>query len=213
MAILIRLFDCATGSHDRPKLQISNNDVSGVTTPRSSFADASQCDSGIQTLFNNNDALVYYAPGVVGTQSLQSGFVQAPSNVSNFLCTSEPLPSTVSFTPNSLNIVSDSPPFCNLHGIIIQYQGDSNIVAYNTTNPAGRTPVWASGDTVSSCGSPSLCRMSFQGDGNLVTYFNNTPLFSTGTAGRGAKMSCFNTAPYIQIYDSTGAVLWNTNDS
>ncbi|RFU35451.1 hypothetical protein B7463_g849, partial [Scytalidium lignicola] len=194
-------------------LTVTGNDVSGITTPRSNFADASQCDAGIQTLFNNNDALVYYPAGVIGAQTLQSGFVAAPSNVTNFLCTSEPLPNSVSFTPNSLNIVSDSPPFANLHGVIIQYQGDSNIVAYDTTNPNGFSPVWASGHTVSSCGSPSLCRLSFQGDGNFVSYFNNTPLFTSGTSGRGAQMTCLNTAPYIQIFDASGAVIWDTTDS
>ncbi|KAH8799794.1 hypothetical protein F5884DRAFT_686279 [Xylogone sp. PMI_703] len=191
-------------------ITVTGNDVSGVTTPRSNFADGSQCVPAIQTLFNNNDALVYYPAGVVGTKNLQSGFVAATGNITNFLCTSEPLPSSVSFTPNSLNIASDTGPFADLHGLIIQYQGDSNIVALDTTNPNGETPVWASGHTVASCGSPSLCHLSFQGDGNLVTYFNNTPLFSSGTAGRGAKLTALNKAPYLQIFDASGAVIWDT---
>ncbi|OBT38862.1 hypothetical protein VE00_10869 [Pseudogymnoascus sp. WSF 3629] len=193
-------------------ITVSGNSVSGVTSPKSSFADASHCSQAIQTLFNENTDLIYYLPGVTGTQSLQSGFVAASSNVTNFLCSTLPLPNSVSYTKNSLNIVSDSAPFANLHGVVMQYQGDNNVVVYTTTN--GETVVWASGHTLSSgCGSPSLCRMSFQGDGNLVTYYNNVPRWSSGTSGTGNTMVCLNKAPWIQILDTSGNVIWDTTKS
>jgi hypothetical protein len=94
----------------------------------------------------------------------------------------------------------------------MQYQGDNNVVVYTTTN--GETAVWASGHTLSSgCGSPSLCRMSFQGDGNLVTYYNNVPQWSSGTSGTGNTMVCLNQAPWIQILDTSGNVIWDTTKS
>jgi hypothetical protein len=151
---------------------------------------------------------------VTGTTNLQSGFVQASANVTNFLCSSTPLPSSVSYNKGALYIASDSPPFADLHGVIMQYQGDSNVVVLNTTNPSGETPVWASGHTVSSsCGSPSVCDLTFQGDGNLVTYYNGTPQWSTGTAGVGSTMKCLNAAPWIQILDASGNVVWDTTKS
>ena len=111
-------------------------------------------------------------------------------------------------------MVSDSGPFADLHGVIMQYQGDNNVVVLDTTNPSGETPVWASGHTVSGgCGSPSLCDMVFQGDGNLVTYYNGAPQWSTGTAGVGNTMKCLNTAPWIQILDASGNVVWDTTKS
>ena len=193
---------------------MTGNTVSGVTSPKSNFADASHCSPAIQTLFNQNANLIYYPPGVTGPQNLQSGFVAASANVTNFLCSTTPLPISVSYTKSALDIVSDSPPFANLKGVIMQYQGDNNVVVYNTTSPSGYVPVWSSGHTLSSgCGSPSLCDMIFQGDGNLVTYYNNVPQWSTGTAGVGNTMVCLNEAPWIQILDASGNVIWDTTKS
>ncbi|MCJ1251674.1 hypothetical protein MMC30_008909 [Trapelia coarctata] len=194
-------------------ITVTGNDISGVTTPRSSFADASTCVSDIQTLFNADDSLVYYPAGLTGFKNLQSNFVPATANITNFLCTTPPLPSSITYMLNSLAIASDAPPFAKLHGVIMQYQGDSNVVVYNTTNPSGWQPVWASGHTVASCGSPSLCSLNFQGDGNLVTYYNHTPLWSSGTAGTGQKMVCLDAAPWIEILDAAGNVIWDTTHS
>ncbi|KAL1983266.1 hypothetical protein VTN96DRAFT_288 [Rasamsonia emersonii] len=195
-------------------LTVTGNDVSQVTKPRSLFADAVTCSAEIKTLFNENADLVYYPPGLTGTTDLQSGFVQATQNATNFICTTGLLPSEQTYEANGLNIVSDSAPFATLHGdIVMQYQGDSNVVVYNTST-GDYVPVWASGHTVSQgCGSPSLCHLSFQGDGNLVTYYNNTPLWSTGTAGVGKTMNCLNAAPWIEILDASGKVVWTTADS
>jgi len=193
-------------------ITINGNDVADVTTPRSSFADASTCVSEIQTLFNDDVSLIYYPAGVTGTTSLQSDFIAATSNVTNFLCTTTPLPSSVIYTPG-FSITSDASRFATLHGIIMQYQGDSNIVVENTTNPSGWEAVWASSHTVSNCGSPSLCTMNFTTDGNLATYYDGTMEFSTGTTGTGATMVCLDEAPWIRILDAGGNVVWDTTDS
>jgi hypothetical protein len=55
--------------------------------------------------------------------------------------------------------------------------------------------------------------MTFQEDGNLVTYYGSTLEFSTGTAGSGATMVCLDTAPWIQILDTSGNVIWDTTKS
>jgi hypothetical protein len=55
--------------------------------------------------------------------------------------------------------------------------------------------------------------MNFQGDGNLVTYYNNIPQWSSGTGGTGATMVCLDTAPWIQILDVNGNVIWDTTKS
>jgi hypothetical protein len=185
-----------------------------VNKPNAAFADDVTCSAETKTLFNADSDLVYYRPGLTGSSDLQSGFTQATQNATNFICTTGILPSEIIYQPNALNIVSDSPPFATLHGdIVMQYQGDSNVVVYNTST-GDFVPVWASGHTISQgCGSPSLCRLSFQGDGNLVTYYNNTPLWSSGTAEVGQTTNCLNAAPWIEIVDAGGKVVWTTADS
>ncbi len=193
--------------------QITNNDVSGIPTPHSSYADASQCDSGIQSLFQSSASLVWYPAGVSGTTNLQSGFVAGASNLTNFLCTSTPLPTRQTYGLNQLAIASDAPPFATLPNIIMQYQGDSNVVVYSTST-GNYVPEWASGHTVSGgCGSPTTCHLDFQGDGNLVAYHGSEAMWATNTDGRGNEMRCFDEAPWIQILDAAGNVIWDTTMS
>jgi hypothetical protein len=144
--------------------------VSGVTSPKSSFADASQCSQAIQSVFNSNANLIYYPAGISGSQNLQSGFVATPGNATNFLCSTLPLPNSVTFSPGQLTVVSDSGPFATLHDVIAQYQGDNNLVVLQEGSP-----VWASGHTLpngGNCGSPSGCQLKFGSDGNFASYFN-----------------------------------------
>ncbi|RFU81102.1 hypothetical protein TARUN_1111 [Trichoderma arundinaceum] len=190
-------------------ITVTGNTVSGVTSPKSSFADASHCSSAIQSVFNQNANLIYYPAGVTGAQNLQSGFVATPGNATNFLCSSTPLPNSVSFNPGQLTIVSDSGPFADLHNVIAQYQGDNNLVVLQ----AG-SPVWASGHTLDQgCGNPSGCQLKFGSDGNLGTYFNGALQWSTNTSGRGKSMVVLNQAPWIQIKDNSGNVIWDTTKS
>lgn len=96
----------------------------------------------------------------------------------------------------------------------MQYQGDNNVVVLDTTNPNGEVAVWSSGHTVSAgCSSPSTCDMVFQSDGNLVTSYNGVAQWSTGTAGVGNTMMCLDVAPWIQILDASGNVVWDTTKS
>lgn len=190
-------------------LTVTGNTVSGVPSPHSSFSDASQCSSPIQSVFNQNANLIYYPAGLTGTKNLQSGFVAAPGNTTNFLCSTIALPNSVTFNAGSLTISTDTGPFASLHNVIAQYQGDNNLVVLQSG-----TPVWASGHTLSQgCGSPSGCQLRFDSSGNLGTYFNGAVQWQTNTGGRGKTMVVLNSAPWIQIKDGSGNVIWDTTKS
>ena len=81
-----KIFPCAPTNVTR-STQISGTDTSLVTSPRSSFASANGCSGVVRGLFEANDALVYYPPGVAGEVNLQPEFVAADSSIGNFLCT------------------------------------------------------------------------------------------------------------------------------
>lgn len=152
---------------------------------------------------------MYYPAGVRDTKNLQQDFYSASGNMTNFLCSSLPLGDSVRYGKGQLDIKSDAPPFANLHGVVAQYQGDSNVVVLQ----AGK-PVWASGHTLSQgCGNPTQCHMVFQGDGNLVTYYQGMSLWATNTDGRGETLEIVNHAPWIQILDRAGKVIWDTTKS
>ncbi|KAK5994330.1 hypothetical protein PT974_04803 [Cladobotryum mycophilum] len=190
-------------------ITITGNDVSAVTSPKSSFSDASHCVPAIQTLFNQNANFLYYPAGVTGQQNLQQGFAASSGNMTNFLCSSLPLPDSITFQKGQLNVVSDSGPFADLHGSYAQYQGDSNVVVL-----ASGSPVWASGHTLSQgCGSPSQCRLQFDSNGNLATTYQGAVQWSSGTSGRGNTLVMINHAPWIQIKDASGNVIWDTTQS
>lgn len=125
-------------------IYITGNDASGVPSPRSKFADGSQYVQPIQEAFDKSASFVYWPNGVSGNKNLQSDFFAASGNMTNFLCSSLHLADSITYKKGELDVISDSGPFANLHGVISQYQGDSNIVVLQ----AGK-PVWASGHTLS----------------------------------------------------------------
>lgn len=169
--------------------------------------------SATKDLWQENAHLVYYPAGLQGSNTLQSDFVAAGGNSTNLICTTPPLPSKVNYGLNQLN-VGPNTVLANLHnGILTQYQGDSNIVTYNTST-GSYVAVWASGHTSTACESnPDTCSCDFQGDGNFVTYAAGTPLFVSNTAGKGNTLTFLNERPWIQIADSAGNVIWDTTDA
>ncbi|KAJ4165223.1 hypothetical protein LMH87_006864 [Akanthomyces muscarius] len=190
-------------------ITVTGNDASGATKPKSSFSDASHCVGPIQEVFNQNANFVYFPAGVTGSKNLQPEFAASSGNMTNFLCSSLPLADAKTFQKSQLDVVSDSGPFADLHGVVAQYQGDSNVVVLQ-----GGKPVWASGHTLSQgCGKPSGCRLRFGADGNLGTYYNNALQWSSNTGGRGSTMVVMNKAPWIQIKDGSGNVIWDTTKS
>lgn len=164
-------------------------------------------------MWSQSAHLAYYPGGLDGTSDLQSGFVAADANSTNFICTTPPLPSSVSYGLNELNVGINT-VLANLHNnILTQYQGDSNIVTYNTTG-GNYNAVWSSGHTSSVCGTSSTaCSCDFQGDGNFVTYADGVAEFVSGTENEGYLLTFINESPWIQITNSAGAVVWDTTDA
>jgi len=92
----------------------------------------------------------------------------------------------------------------------MNFQTDANIVIRDVHGNL----LWASFETVPSCGSPNECTLAFQGDGNLVTYFNNIPLFNTQTGGgKGSLLVCTDLPPYLAVYNANGNEVWTTGAS
>ena len=148
---------------------------------------------------------MYYPPGVTGPLILQDGFVAAEQNAANFICTSDPLPTSATFGRGT----SFSGNVAELNGnILIAYQGDNNLVVYDTAGANGYEVEFASGHTVDNCA--GMCSLVFQGDGNLVDYYNGTPLWNSRTEGRGVTLVALNVSPWLQILDAGGAVIWDS---
>jgi hypothetical protein len=91
----------------------------------------------------------------------------------------------------------------------LKFQKDGNLVLLS-----GTTVIWDAG--VTNCyGSGYITfRTRFQPDGNLVVYYSNnvpaneTPAWSTGTAGHtGARLAVQNDGNLV-IYDAANRVLW-----
>ncbi len=199
-------------------LTVTGNVVSGVAKT-SRFSEGSACSYPTAQLWAKSAALSYYSPGITGTKTLQTGFVNSSAgSPTYFLCTTPILPNSVSWTPGTLG-ESAAGTVANVHaGITWQFQGsDGNLVIYNTTlsSPtAGSTVLWASGGAPGGNCNPSgtnnLCYLAFQGDGNTVAYFNGTPYWNTGTNPTGAKLVFQNSKPFLSVVNGTGRVIWST---
>jgi hypothetical protein len=86
-------------------------------------------------------------------------------------------------------------------------QNDGNLVIY-----VNSSPVWSSATAGSSCASG--CGAYFQGDGNLVVYASGPAVWASNTSGERASSLLFqNSAPYLQIMNSKGKVLWSSGGS
>ncbi|KAI5455616.1 hypothetical protein BGZ63DRAFT_368653 [Mariannaea sp. PMI_226] len=186
-------------------LTVSGNDVSKVNTG-SDFAEAGQCSSSVKSLFSNKALLVYYPPGLTGPSSLQSGFVQDTGNSVHYICTTPPLPASISYARGELSMAAGAgDQVAMLHNVFIAYQSDSNLVVYGNRDAASSTVEWASGHGVAGC--PN-CKLTFGTDGNLATYQGSTMLWSSGTSGTGQTLKCMNQAPWLQINNAAGKVVW-----
>ena len=84
---------------------------------------------------------------------------------------------------------------------------DGNLAVYSGSISTGKL-LWSTSLTGKTCNKG--CFLSFQGDGNIVIYGDQGALWATGTNPSGNKL-LFNTiSPYLQVYNSTGAVIWHS---
>ncbi|KAH7063092.1 hypothetical protein B0J12DRAFT_707098 [Macrophomina phaseolina] len=202
----------------RNGLTVSGNDVSGLAASPSS-ANAGSCGPAIRTAFAASQKLVYYAPGLAAPYTLSADFVALASNGTNFLCTqagaAPPPASRTTIAPNGLaahppTALATLTASAGGRTVVFQYQGDNNLVAYDTTASDGWKPLWASG-TQAECGPDGAwCSLNFQGDGNLVDYVNGSALWNTRTAGKGAVGLVLSAEgePWVSIVDEAGEALW-----
>jgi hypothetical protein len=91
-----------------------------------------------------------------------------------------------------------------LSGAWLAFQGDGNLVVYNSSG----APLWASGTADQDCSAG--CEADFQGDGNLVLYNNGRPYWATGTDRQGGSLLFQNSQPYLQIKSGDGFAVWST---
>ncbi|KAL8835100.1 MAG: hypothetical protein Q9170_003456 [Blastenia crenularia] len=93
---------------------------------------------------------------------------------------------------------------CSLdNGLTIHLNSDGNLAVFRTTNPL--TIIWNAQTSSPKPGST----LYFQTDGNLVIYdASSVPLWQSGTAGRGARMACYEIYPYFEIFNAEGRLIW-----
>jgi hypothetical protein len=139
--------------------------------------------------------------------------VAATQNSTNFICTTPLLPSSITYGLNELSIYPNT-VIANLqNNIYTQYQGDNNIVVYNSATGSAVSE-WASGHTSTVCSTePTECTCNFQGDGNFVTYVDGVAQFVTGTQNEGYTLTFLNEDPWIEIKNEAGTVIWTTADA
>jgi hypothetical protein len=171
------------------------------------FADDTACPAGTQALFQESPNFSYWPSGLTSPFSLQSDFVKATVEPYYFICPTSPLPSSMTYGLNQFH--SGPGTLVELHNIKFAFQTNGNLVVYNTTTSPS-TVEWISGyyvPTGETCG--SLCSFNFQGDGNLVEYYNGAVLWTAKTQNVGHSLVFLNKAPWIEVKDASGAVVWS----
>lgn len=195
-------------------LTATGNDITQITSPSSSFADASGCQAQGKASFNANEELIVYLPSVTGPLTLQSEFTDVPDNATIWMCLQHPLPSSLSFAAGGLSVTAAQSTVAQLENFHVQLQGDGNLVGY-AIDPVTSdwTPAWASNPQSSDCGGDgSLCVITFGDDGDFVEHDGAGQLWDTATAGKGEAIVFSNASPYLQILDADGIPVWKIAD-
>ena len=91
--------------------------------------------------------------------------------------------------------------------IYLTLMNDGNLAIYHGAIGTG-TLLWSTSLSGKTCNKG--CALSFQGDGNVVIYGDQGGLWATGTNPFGTKLLFRTVSPYLQVYNSTGAVIWQS---
>jgi hypothetical protein len=166
--------------------------------------------TGQLVIYKNTTTLASWPPSYSGT--LGSSSIRI-SNTTAYL----------TFTDENNNIVWATsydfyPSFQLSNGnFILQMSGttpiyltllnDGNLAIYSEAIGTGIL-LWSTSLTGKTCNKG--CGLSFQGDGNIVIYGDQGALWATGTNPDGAKLLFSTASPYLQVYNSTGAVIWHS---
>ncbi|KAM0462657.1 hypothetical protein ACHAPV_003481 [Trichoderma viride] len=182
-------------------ITVTGNTVTGVSS-NSAFSEAGNCPAATKTAFNANQHLLWNSPSVTGPTNLQSGFVQHTDYPSFFICPTPPLPSTQVWTNGTLAVNTVPTTFSTLHnGFNFVFDDSAHLIVYD--NGVVATTI---GSTTTCNGQ---CTLDFQGDGNLVKRLSGSAFWASNTANRGATLTSLNTSPWLEIKDTTGAVIWD----
>lgn len=185
-----------------------------MTSPSSSFADASDCQAQVKASFSASEQLIAYLPSVTGPLTLQSEFTDVPDNATIWMCLQHPLPSSLSFAAGNLSVTAAQSTVALLEGFHVQLQGDGNLVGY-AVDPATSewTPAWASNPQSSHCGADgSSCVVAFGAGGDLVEDDGLGQLWDTATEGEGQTIVFSNASPYLEILSANGSSVWTIAD-
>jgi hypothetical protein len=91
--------------------------------------------------------------------------------------------------------------------IYLTLLNNGNLAVYSGAITTGIL-LWSTSLTGKTCNKG--CSLSFQGDGNIVIYGDQGALWATGTNPSGTKLLFTTASPYLQVYNSTGAVIWHS---
>lgn len=92
--------------------------------------------------------------------------------------------------------------------IYLTLLNDGNLAIYSGAIGTG-VLLWSTSLSGKTCVKKG-CFLSFQGDGNIVIYGDQGALWATGTTPSGSKLLFNPTVPYLQVYNTTNAVIWHS---
>lgn len=148
------------------------------------------------------------ATGGAPVPSIQLPTGLAPGSLSPAGSQVSSAPHQIRYLPGTFNLTTDQS--VALANATLSFHGDGNLLMFDPNI----NPVW---DAKASLGtgacSGGVCTATFQADGNFVLYKNGTPYLATSTNPRGASLLLSDTAPYVQILDAAGAVLWSSDQA
>jgi hypothetical protein len=84
---------------------------------------------------------------------------------------------------------------------------NGNLAVYSGAISTG-TLLWSTSLSGKTCNKG--CFLIFQGDGNVVINGDQGPLWATGTNPSGTQLLFNTVSPYLQVYNSDGAVVWHS---
>ena len=114
----------------------------------------------------------------------------------------------VRYFPGTLNLTTDQS--VTLANSTLSFHGDGDLLMFDQNI----NPVWdANASLGAGACSGQTCTATFQTDGNFVFYKNGTPYLATSTTARGASLLLSDSAPYLQIFDVSGNVLWSSDQA
>ncbi|CAF1204509.1 unnamed protein product [Adineta steineri] len=165
---------------------------------------------GQLVIYKNTTTLASWPPNYNGTLGFSSVRISDMSPYFTFIDGNNSIiwASSYDFYPSfHLNNDNFVRQLTDTNPIYLTLLNDGNLAIYNGSISTG-TLLWSTSITGKTCNKG--CSLSFQGDGNIVIYGDQGVLWATGTNPSGRKLLFNTTSPYLQIFNSTDAVIWHS---